>query len=147
MITIAWNHRSPCPGIRSEARNWPRSTIFRANLLTVILPEFSLTGRFFGCGNLAVGAYTPKELILKDVHFGRGFCAPQVTPDGQRAVSASSDQTLKVWDRETEEAIVTFTCDDGAFCCAFSEALKLILAGDAGGHLHLLRLEEAKPTH
>jgi hypothetical protein len=28
---------------------------------------------------------------------------------------------------------------------AFSEALKLILAGCAGGHLHILRLEEPKP--
>jgi hypothetical protein len=27
---------------------------------------------------------------------------------------------------------------------AFSDALKLIVAGDAGGHLHFLRLEEPK---
>ena len=31
-------------------------------------------------------------------------------PDGQRAVSASLDQTLKVWDLESGEVIATFTC-------------------------------------
>jgi WD40 repeat protein len=68
-----------------------------------------------------------------------------VTRDGQRAVSASADMTLKVWELETGEVLATFTCDSQAFCCASSEALKLILAGDAGGHLHVLRLEAPKP--
>ncbi len=68
-----------------------------------------------------------------------------MTPDGQRAVSASDDNTVKVWDLETGEVLATFTCDSAAHCCAFSEALKLIVAGDAGGHLHFLRLEEPKP--
>jgi hypothetical protein len=31
-----------------------------------------------------------------------------------------------------------------AYCYAFSDALKLIVAGDDGGHVHLLRLEEPK---
>ena len=67
-----------------------------------------------------------------------------MTPDGQRAVSASEDNTVKVWDLETGEVLATFTCDSAAYCCAFSDALKLIVAGDAGGHLHFLRLEEPK---
>ena len=29
------------------------------------------------CGNLPRRPKTPKELVLKGVHFGRGFCAPQ----------------------------------------------------------------------
>ena len=68
-----------------------------------------------------------------------------MTPDGQGVVSASRDNTLKVWDLETKEVLATFSCDSAAFCCAFSEPLKLILAGDAGGHLHFLRLEAPKP--
>jgi WD40 repeat protein len=67
-----------------------------------------------------------------------------VTPDGLRAVSASGDRTLKMWDLETEEVLATFTCDSRGFCCAFSEVLKLIVAGDAGGPLHFLSLEETK---
>ena len=73
--------------------------------------------------------------------------AVAVTPDGQRAVSASEDNTVKVWDLETGEVLATFTCDAAAHCCAFSDALKLIVAGDAGGHLHFLRLEEPKPKN
>jgi WD40 repeat protein len=65
-----------------------------------------------------------------------------VTPDGQCAISASLDQTLKVWELETEEVLVTFTRDVWALCCACSEALQLILSGDAGSHL---RLEKPKP--
>ena len=30
-------------------------------------------------------------------------------------------------------------------CCAYSDALKLIVAGDDGGHLHSLHLEQPKP--
>ena len=66
------------------------------------------------------------------------------TADGLRAVSASDDNTVKLWDL-AGNAVATFTCDGDANCCAFSETLKLIVAGDAGGHLHFLRLEELKP--
>jgi len=67
-----------------------------------------------------------------------------VTADGKRVVSAAGDKTLKVWDLESGEVLATFTCDGAAFCCAFSDALKLIVAGDAGGHVHFLQLEEPK---
>jgi WD40 repeat protein len=53
--------------------------------------------------------------------------------------------TVKLWDLKTGEALATFTCDGSANCCVFSEALNLIVAGDDGGHLHFLRLEEPKP--
>jgi hypothetical protein len=71
--------------------------------------------------------------------------AVAASPDGQRAVSASGDQTLKVWDLETGACLATFTCDSAAHCCAWSDALTLIVAGDEGGHLHFLRLEDGKP--
>ena len=70
--------------------------------------------------------------------------AVAVTPNGQCAVSASDDRTVKVWDLETGEVLATFTGDWPAHCCAFSDALNLIVAGDAGGHVHFLRLEEPK---
>jgi len=67
-----------------------------------------------------------------------------VTPDGRRAVSASDDWKLKVWDLESGHCLATFTYDSAVECCAVSEFDGLIVAGDVGGHLHFLRLEEPK---
>jgi WD40 repeat protein len=64
-----------------------------------------------------------------------------MTPDGQRAVSASSDYTLKVWDLETGLPLVRFHCDARLRCCTFARGGKVI-AGDDGGRLHFLLLEE-----
>jgi WD40 repeat protein len=63
--------------------------------------------------------------------------------DGRRAVSASDDHTLRVWDVETGEVTATFTCDGAAYCCAFI-ANDRIIAGDASGQIHFLRLEEPR---
>ena len=84
-----------------------------------------------------------RELRTLRGHSGEVY-AVAMTMDGKRAVSASDDKTLKVWKLETGEVLATFTCDSGANCCAISDALKLIVAGDAGGHVHFLRLEEPK---
>jgi WD40 repeat protein len=72
--------------------------------------------------------------------------AAAVTADGRQAVSASDDNTVvRLWDLGTGEVLVTFTCDAAARCCAFCDALRLVVAGDRGGHLYFLRLEESKP--
>jgi WD40 repeat protein len=68
-----------------------------------------------------------------------------VTPDGKRAVSASDDSTLKLWDLETGVALATFHCDASAACCAIADA-HTVIAGDAGGRLHFLRIEERNPA-
>jgi hypothetical protein len=54
---------------------------------------------------------------------------------------------VKVWDLETGEVLATFTGDGAAHCCAYVDALKLIVAGDASGRVHFLSLEEPKPRH
>ena len=63
--------------------------------------------------------------------------------DGRRAVAASKDRTLEVWDAETGVQIATFTADAEVLCCAFIDGHKLI-AGDCLGRVHFLRLEEPK---
>ncbi|MBZ5624484.1 MAG: TIR domain-containing protein [Acidobacteriia bacterium] len=67
-----------------------------------------------------------------------------VTPDGKRAVSASGDKTLKVWDLETGLPLATFHCDASPRCCVCAGGKKII-AGDSGGRLHFLLLEERTP--
>ncbi|HMD85706.1 MAG TPA: hypothetical protein VKO18_13510 [Terriglobia bacterium] len=61
-----------------------------------------------------------------------------LSADERRAVSASEDQTLKVWDLETGAVVATFSCDAQARCCAF--------AGDDSCRVHFLSLELKEDT-
>lgn len=59
---------------------------------------------------------------------------------GYRAVSASDDRTLKVWELASGTVIATFTCDAAALCCACAGGGKIV-AGDQSGRVHFLSLE------
>jgi hypothetical protein len=63
-----------------------------------------------------------------------------VSADGRRAVSASWDKTLKVWDVGSGHVEAAFTCDSAAQCCAFDGG-RTIVADDAAGRVHFLFLE------
>jgi WD40 repeat protein len=64
-----------------------------------------------------------------------------IAPDGKTAISASDDKTLKIWDLLTGKEIASFS-GDGAFnCCAISPDGVTVVAGDAWGRVHFLRLE------
>ena len=66
-----------------------------------------------------------------------------VNQDGSLAASASHDKTVKVWDLESRVALATFTCDNPVCCCLFLTNVDVV-CGDAGGHIHFLRLEEPR---
>ena len=103
-------------------------------------------------GKRAVSASDDHTLKVWDLDTGRalrtleGHCPDvsgvTVTPDGKRAVSASGDHTLKVWDLETGLLIATFHCDAPARCCAFVDEQRIV-AGDGGGRVYILSLEES----
>jgi WD40 repeat protein len=78
------------------------------------------------------------ELATFEGH-GGGVTAVAVTPDGRRAVSGSSDKTLKVWDLERGTLLATFTADQAIYAVACVSD-RLLVAGDAGGRVHLLEL-------
>ena len=67
--------------------------------------------------------------------------AVALTPDGERALSASYDQTLRVWELATGYELAGFKVDAPLYCCAVCPDGKNILAGDAKGVIHCLRLE------
>jgi WD40 repeat protein len=64
-----------------------------------------------------------------------------VSQDGQRAISASEDKMLKMWDLRAGVLEATFHCDAEANCCAFADERRIV-AGDAGGRVYSLTLEQ-----
>jgi WD40 repeat protein len=103
-------------------------------------------------GKRVVSASSDKTLKVWDLESGRALGTLEghsasvrgvaVTPDGKRAVSASWDHTLKVWDLDTGLLIATFHCDAPARCCACGGERRIV-AGDAGGRVYILSLEES----
>jgi hypothetical protein len=124
-----------------------RTVLTRAVYAVAVTPD----------GQRAVSASDDDTLRVWDLASGRALrtlsghsgpvTAVAVTPDGKRALSACWDNTLKIWELETGEVVATFTCDAAANCCSFSAALELIVAGDDGGQVHVLHLEEPEPRN
>jgi WD40 repeat protein len=67
--------------------------------------------------------------------------AVAITPDGKQIVSASRDNTLKVWDLESGELVASFYGDGALNACAVAPDGVTIVAGEASGRVHFLRLE------
>ena len=57
------------------------------------------------------------------------------------AIPGSWGQTLNVWDLDTGLPIATFHCDGSAQRCACADEQRIV-AGDGGGRVYILRLEE-----
>ncbi|MEI3649278.1 MAG: hypothetical protein V6D39_04700 [Dolichospermum lemmermannii FEM_B0920] len=69
--------------------------------------------------------------------------AVAVTADGKRVISGSWDNTVKVWNLETGEEIAAFSGESNFYSCAVAPDGLTIVAGDAGGMVHFLKLENA----
>jgi len=67
--------------------------------------------------------------------------AVAVTPNGKHAISASRDKTLRVWDIESGQVLTSFSGDAPLHACTISADGKTIVAGEASGKLHFLRLQ------
>jgi WD40 repeat protein len=51
------------------------------------------------------------------------------------------DNTLKVWDLSDGRVLAGFDCEGVLLACAITSDRQTIVAGDAGGGVHFLRLE------
>jgi len=67
-----------------------------------------------------------------------------VTPDGRRAVSASDDRTLRVWDIETGGELAKIALDGAVWAVAVAPNGTTIVAGDAGGNVYCLEYVEGR---
>jgi WD40 repeat protein len=63
------------------------------------------------------------------------------TADGKLQVWASGDETIKVWDASARQFIANFTGESEIKCCAIAPDGVTIVAGEASGQVHFLRLE------
>jgi WD40 repeat protein len=63
-----------------------------------------------------------------------------LTVNGSRAVSASEDRLLKVWDIKSGRVIAAFRCNASAACCEFVNPRRIV-AGDMDGRIYLVSLE------
>lgn len=81
------------------------------------------------------------SLRLTFTGHSRSVNAVAITPDGKRVISASYDNTLKLWNLETGEEIATFTGEAPFLCCAVAPDGVTIVAGESSGRVHFLRLE------
>ncbi|MEO1527598.1 MAG: WD40 repeat domain-containing protein, partial [Planctomycetota bacterium] len=61
------------------------------------------------------------------------------SPDGRRIVSGSRDNTLLVWDTETQKIVARFAAESPIYGVAVSG--QRIAAGDSLGNVHFLTLE------
>jgi len=68
-----------------------------------------------------------------------------VTPDDRLAISASWDKTLKVWDLHSGQVLATFIAESAVCACAAAPDRETIVAGEASGRIHFLRLEGVVP--
>jgi hypothetical protein len=68
--------------------------------------------------------------------------AVAVTPDGSRAVSASTDNTLKVWDLASGVCLATFHAHGFLSSCVVTPNGRTVVAAGALGRVHFLRWEE-----
>ena len=104
-------------------------------------------------GRLAISASQDHTVRVWNLENGRELCTlaghsgsvndVAVSADTRHLVSASEDNTVTVWDLEAGMRVATFTCDTKATCCAFI-GNREVIAGDGGGCVYFLRLEEPK---
>ncbi len=97
--------------------------------------------------------FNPTEMLQKhprpnNVDYAKGGIryGVAITPDGRRAVSASNDNTLRIWDLESGKELALLTADGTTTSCAVSLDGRTIVAGDGTGRVHFLRLVEADET-
>lgn len=70
--------------------------------------------------------------------------AVAIAPDDSYVVSGAWDWMLRLWNLADGKTLASFCGDSVIHCCAVALDKRTIVAGDALGQLHFLRLENVK---
>ncbi len=89
----------------------------------------------------AMGSGEGSELRRFESHED-AVMAVAVTPDGHCALSASDDDSLRIWDLEDGAELAAFHADAAIQCCAVSQDEKRTVAGDALGRIYVLDIQQ-----
>lgn len=85
---------------------------------------------------------TSGEMLFSLYGHEKDIRALDVSRDGRWAVTAGDDHAMFLWDLEQSKRIGSFYADHPITCCAFTIDGYRIVAGDAGGGVHFLRVDE-----
>ena len=81
-------------------------------------------------------------LVMSDTH--RGIIRDlALDPDGELAVTASSDGIVCVWSMAKAELVASFRTDNDVRACGITPHGARIICGEITGDVHLLQLENA----
>jgi WD40 repeat protein len=119
--------------------NWVQAVAVTADGTRVISGSDDKTVKVW---NLETGEKeTGEEQLTLTGHSG-SVLAVAVTADGTRVISGSSDNTtVKVWNLQNGEEIATFIGESPFYSCVVTPDGLTIVAGDAAGMVHFLKLE------
>jgi len=124
----------------------------------LILQEFEGTGNRFdaiaitpdgsrviagGNGLLFAWDTISGDILLQEEtdYYSTNYNHLAISPCGRRAVSAGDDHRLAVWNLDTGCKITSLTGEYEFSCVAISDDGTRIAAGDSGGFVYLLKLE------
>ncbi len=85
---------------------------------------------------------TSGEMLFSLYGHEKDIRALDVSRDGRWAVTSGDDHAMFLWDLEQSKRIGSFYADHPITRCAFTIDGYRIVAGDAGGGVHFLRVDE-----